>query len=133
MSALRRYWLLQLPDAALSALVLYALHRWAGVSTGLAVGLFALWLLAHVAYYPFVKKAYGSAPSEHVGPERMVGAQGIATEELNPIGYVRVESELWGAELGPGQGSVVKGQSVRVQAVRGLTLIVRAEEPEASC
>jgi membrane protein implicated in regulation of membrane protease activity len=133
MSALRKFWLLQLPDAVLTAFVLYALHRWAGISTGLAVGLFALWTLAHIAYYPFVKKAYGSAPSEHVGPERMVGAQGVATQELNPIGYVRVGSELWGAELGPGVGPIAKGESVRVQAVRDLTLIVQSKEPAKSC
>jgi membrane protein implicated in regulation of membrane protease activity len=127
MRVLKRYLLLQLPDAALTALVLYGLYRWAGISAELAGGLFVLWVVAHIAYYPFVKKAYESTPSDLVGPERMLGARGIATEELDPVGYVRVESELWGAELHAGESPVAKGESVRVQSVRGLTLIVRGD------
>jgi membrane protein implicated in regulation of membrane protease activity len=133
MRVLRRYVLLQIPDAALSALVLYGLYRWAGISVELASGLFVLWIVVHVAYYPFVKKAYEIRPSELVGPERMIGAPGVAMEEIDPVGYVRVESELWGAELCPGEPPIAKGSGVCVHAVRDLTLIVRSESPAKSC
>jgi membrane protein implicated in regulation of membrane protease activity len=126
MRTFRRFVLLQIPDAVLAVLVLWGLHRWAGVSAELAGGLLALWLVAHLAWYPFVKSGYAVEPSLHVGPERLVGARGVATEDLDPVGYVRLESELWSAELGSGEPPVAKGEPVRVLAVRDLTLIVAA-------
>jgi membrane protein implicated in regulation of membrane protease activity len=129
MGPLKRYVLLETPDAILAAGVLYALHLWAGLAAELAWGLLAFWVVAHVALYPFVRKSYESTPSEHIGPERLVGARGVATRPLDPTGMVRVESELWGAELHvDDEGQLLpEGAVVVVHEVRGLTLIVRRD------
>jgi len=64
------------------------------------------------------------------GWEEMVGAVGEVRDPLNPIGQVFVEGALWRAvvdEEGNGRTSreLQRGSRVRVEAVRGLTLVVR--------
>ncbi len=57
----------------------------------------------------------------------MLGAIGVADEELAPRGYVRVRGELWRAEL-LGRERLAPGSKVSVHGVRDLTLLVRPEE-----
>jgi membrane protein implicated in regulation of membrane protease activity len=127
MTALRRYVLLQIPDACLSALVLAGLYQWAGLAGWLAVGLFGLWVVVNVVQYPFVMHAYSGTPSDMVGPERLIGAPGVVTRTLDPDGWVRVGAELWRADLIEQVGPLPEGSRVQVRAVRGLTLIVRVD------
>jgi membrane-bound serine protease (ClpP class) len=64
------------------------------------------------------------------GVENLVGATGVATEQLAPSGNVRVLGELWQAN----SSSVLPaGSRVRVVGVHGLLLEVEsAEEPPTS-
>ena len=63
------------------------------------------------------------------GVEQVVGATGVVTEELDPDGQVRVRSEVWRATLAEGAAtSLPVGSMIRVNEVRGLTLVV---EPAA--
>lgn len=60
----------------------------------------------------------------------LVGARVAATERLAPRGYIRVRHELWSAEAAGGQ-EIEAGTIVRVEAVEGLTLRVKADaEPQ---
>jgi membrane-bound serine protease (ClpP class) len=56
-----------------------------------------------------------------IGPEAMVGAVGVAQGALAPKGQILVHGEIWLAESA---APVAAGQSVRVRAVEGLTLLV---------
>jgi membrane-bound serine protease (ClpP class) len=56
-----------------------------------------------------------------IGPDALIGAIGIAQEELAPRGQILVRGELWFAESA---APVAAGQHVRVRSVRGLTLLV---------
>ncbi len=56
-----------------------------------------------------------------VGPAALVGTIAVATEDCHPDGWVRVRGELWRARCASGAGA---GESVRVLAVCGLTLVV---------
>jgi membrane-bound serine protease (ClpP class) len=56
-----------------------------------------------------------------IGPEALVGAVGIAQQALAPKGQILVHGEIWLAESA---APVIAGQSVRVRAVEGLTLLV---------
>ena len=47
---------------------------------------------------------------------------------LDPTGYVLLRGELWKAEVVPEDRPIAEGSSVRIQDVRGLTLVV-AREP----
>jgi membrane-bound serine protease (ClpP class) len=57
-----------------------------------------------------------------VGPEALVGVEGVAASDCRPAGQVRVRGELWGAVCREG---VSEGDPVVVESVSGLTLRVR--------
>ena len=57
-----------------------------------------------------------------IGPEALVGAVGVAQEELAPRGQILVHGELWLAESP--EAPVGAGESVRVRGVDGLKLLV---------
>jgi membrane-bound serine protease (ClpP class) len=63
------------------------------------------------------------------GYEHFIGKKGIVHEKLNPRGRIRFEGQLWFAEVKPENEEVeprplLPGETVRIVAVDGLTLIV---------
>lgn len=120
-----RYALYQIPGTTLAALVLLGLERQGIISSALGWTLLGLWLGKEVVLYPLTRRAYDDSPSSPVGADPLIGARGVAEEDLDPAGYVRVRGELWRAEA---NGSVPRGARVLVQSVRGLTLIVRSDD-----
>jgi len=60
----------------------------------------------------------------------MIGAIGIAEEKLNPSGYIRVRGELWKAEVVGNARPIERGDGVRIQETRGLTLLVSRADHE---
>jgi membrane-bound serine protease (ClpP class) len=59
------------------------------------------------------------------GVERMIGAPGVVTQALDPLGYVRVQGHIWRASLADGAIPwLAVDARVRVLEVRGLTLVV---------
>ena len=119
---LGKYWLLQLPEAALVIIVLLALQYWFDIPTWVVWSLVALWLAKDAALYPFVWRSFDSIYPATL--HSLDGERGIATERLDRTGYVHVRGELWKAELARGARPVEKDEGVQVQAMRGLTLIV---------
>jgi membrane-bound serine protease (ClpP class) len=59
------------------------------------------------------------------GVENLIGSIGEVAEQLAPSGQIRVLGELWQARSG---SELPPGSSVRVVAVRGLTLEVETVE-----
>jgi membrane-bound serine protease (ClpP class) len=57
-----------------------------------------------------------------MGPEKLVGATGVAATDLAPRGNVQVKSELWSATAE--DGDIAKGAEVKIVAVEGLRLKV---------
>jgi len=125
MTVFQRYMLIQLPGFVMAAVVLYALHQWAGLETRWAAALWAAYVLKDLLLYPFLRRAYD--PVSQTGTELLVGATGTARQPLEPDGYVEIRGELWHAELAPGAAPVAQGAGVKVQGFRGLTLIVTQE------
>jgi membrane-bound serine protease (ClpP class) len=62
------------------------------------------------------------------GTEAMVGERGEVVEPCHPIGMVHLRGELWRARC---EGGADTGQTVEVESVDGLTLIV-ARDPAMS-
>ena len=120
------YLLLQIPDTVLAIAVLSALHEYAGLSTRWAMILLGLWTLKNLLVYPLVRQAF--APSRATGLEALPGRSASVVEALAPRGRVRMDGELWWAEIRPQLGCVPQGSTVIVRGCRGLTLLV---EPEA--
>jgi membrane protein implicated in regulation of membrane protease activity len=124
-SPLFRYMLLQVPGVVGMALVLTLLWKWMSLPPWLAVTIFVLWIAKDAALYPFVRSAF--EPSVVTGVEELIGRKGITRDALEPQGYVALRGELWKAEVAAGHSPIPPAQSVQVQSVRGLTLIVTAE------
>lgn len=125
-STLIRYLLFQLPGWVLAAAILTGLRYWAGIPGWVALGLFMLWVAKDLVMYPLLRTAYESGAK--TGAEQLIGARGIAQDELSPRGYVRVRGELWRAEVRPSDPPIPRGGPVRVLAADGMTLIVREEK-----
>ncbi|MEO0115365.1 MAG: nodulation protein NfeD, partial [candidate division WOR-3 bacterium] len=56
------------------------------------------------------------------GKEGLIGEIGVAQDNLNPLGVIMVQGELWSAESVSGE--VKKGEKVKVLQVEGMTLKV---------
>ncbi|MEO0094019.1 MAG: nodulation protein NfeD [candidate division WOR-3 bacterium] len=56
------------------------------------------------------------------GKEGLIGEIGVAQDNLNPLGVIMVQGELWSAESVSGE--VKKGEKVKVLEVEGMTLKV---------
>jgi membrane protein implicated in regulation of membrane protease activity len=125
---LLRYTLFQIPDLILLSLGLAAAVRWWGLPVLAAYGLAAVWIAKDIILFPVLRIAYEPDASSNV--DGMHGALGVVTQPLVPVGYVKLGSELWKAELVSGSGSLSAGSTIRVVEVRGLTLIVEPVSPD---
>lgn len=121
MPVLLRYVLLQLPGWTIASVLLYlAWARWE-LPAPLAWAGLGFWIAKDFALYPFVRSAYERGPSKLIGPEQLVGSEGISEDGLSPSGHVRVRGERWRAESSE---RVAAGGRIRVRSVRGLTVEV---------
>jgi membrane-bound serine protease (ClpP class) len=123
--------------AALGALGLVAggilaLESDSGAGDYVGPALIALGVLSLVAFYFITRKvleAHEEPP--RTGAEELIGAVAEVRSTLDPEGQVWTEGALWRARLGHGDGPIGPGDRVRVEAVEGLTLVVRPEAPAA--
>lgn len=61
-----------------------------------------------------------------VGAETMIGRHAVVSSPCRPFGQVRIDGEIWQANCREGAGS---GDTVRVTALDGLTLVVEPVAP----
>lgn len=127
---LAKYWTLQVPGAALVALLLYLLRDTLGLQTWMLWSIVALWMVKDALLYPIVWRSYDPSPAD--AWHALEGARCVAVDRLAPAGYVRMQGELWHAELVDRMSAVDRGAPVRVHAVRGLTLLVEPDERRQS-
>lgn len=123
-----RYMIFQLPGMFIAGIVLGTLVRWGQLTEPLAWGLFALWVVKDLAFFPVTRIAYSNHRSQH-GPDALVGSLATTLSELVPgeVGYVRVGPERWQALLVAGTAAVGAGTQVRIVELNGLTLQVEPE------
>lgn len=95
--------------------------------------LIALGVLTAVAFVFVARKVVESQVDNptQTGAEHMVGGLAEARSTVDPEGKVWMEGTLWGARLAAGAGRVELGDRVRVEAVDGLTLVVRPQSATA--
>lgn len=96
-------------------------------------GLIALGILSGVTFYFVSRKVLEAHRNERVrtGTEEMIGASAEARSSIDPDGRVWLEGTIWSARLATGSAPVRLGDRVRVEAVDGLTLVVRPEPQTA--
>lgn len=97
-------------------------------------GLIALGIASGVTFYFVSRKVLEAHRNESVrtGTEEMVGATAEARTSIDPEGRVWLGGTLWGARLAEGATPIRMGDRVRVEAVDGLTLVVRPEPQTAA-
>ena len=123
-----RYSVFQIPGMFIAAVVLTVLVRWETITENMALLLFGFWVLKDLVLFPITRVGYERGGRKH-GAEALVGSKGVVKEEVPPggVGWVRVGSELWRAELAGGDAALPPGAAVRVVAIRGLVLSVEID------
>jgi len=121
-----RYTLFQIPGLILAALLLWWLMQLFSIPPGYVSAFLGLWLLKDIIIFPFVWHSYDSKSRNVL--EKMIGKTGIAVDDIDSAGYVRIGGEMWKAEILPGNRAVAKGEPVVVTGIDGLLLTVKAAE-----
>jgi membrane-bound serine protease (ClpP class) len=93
--------------------------------------LIALGVISLVAFYFITRKVLDAHREQPVrtGTEELIGSIAEARSTLDPEGQVWAAGTIWSARLTNGAGRINLGDRVRVDAVEGLTLVVRPEPP----
>ena len=95
--------------------------------------LIALGVISGITFYFVTRKVWEAHRNDRVrtGAEELVGAEAEARSAIDPEGRVWLEGTIWSARLAEGATPVRLGDRVRVEAVDGLTLVVRPEPQPA--
>ncbi|HTT93052.1 MAG TPA: NfeD family protein [Solirubrobacterales bacterium] len=89
--------------------------------------LITLAILSALSFFYITRKVIhttGDLP-KRAGTEEMVGGEAEARSTIDPTGKAFMRGTLWSARLAEGVEPVRFGDRVRVEAVDGLTLVVR--------
>ncbi len=100
-----------------------------------AAGLIAGGVLAlRVSFFVVTRKVLAAHRELPVrgGHEELIGAVAEVRTPLDPVGRVWTGGTLWRARLAGEGGLLRPGDRVKVEAVEGLTLVVRPEPPSES-
>jgi membrane-bound serine protease (ClpP class) len=91
--------------------------------------LIALGVLSLVAFYFVTRKVIEAHRAEPVrtGSEELIGSLAEVRSTLAPEGQVWAGGTVWAARLESGDGPARLGDRVRIEAIDGLTLVVRPE------
>lgn len=95
--------------------------------------LVALGVVSGIAFYFVTRKVWEAHRGGPVrtGTEELVGSTAEARSSIDPEGRVWLEGTIWSARLAEGVPPARVGDRVRVEAVDGLTLVVRPEPQTA--
>ena len=119
--------------AGLIAAGVVALDSNSSVADYVGPALITLGVLSAITFYFVSRKVIEAHRDQPVrtGTEEMIGGAGEARSTLDPDGQVWMQGTIWGARLANAAAPVQLGDRVIVEAVDGLTLIVRPEPPSA--
>lgn len=102
--------------------------EWAGPA------LITLGLLSAITFFVITRKVLAAHREQPVraGHEELIGASAEVRASLDPEGQVWIEGALWRARLAGDGGPLRPGDRVTVEAIEGLTLLVRPESSAAT-
>lgn len=95
----------------------------------IGAALITLGVLSAITFYFVTRKVIAAHRDQPVrgGTEEMIGELAEARTTIAPEGQAFMRGTLWSARLAAGSDPVEVGDRVRVEAVDGLTLVVRPE------
>lgn len=90
--------------------------------------LITLGVLSAISFYFITRKVIAAHRDQPVrtGAEELIGSDGEARSTIDPEGQVWAQGTVWGARLAEASSPVGLGDRVTVEAIDGLTLVVRA-------
>ena len=108
-------------EAAIVVIVLWGLPQ---INIKLHVGFLIALMVAFAIFSVFIYRVGSRALMQKpVALSVMIGTRGKAASSLNPVGFVKIKSELWEAESHGGKIGV--GKEIMVIGQDGLKLVVR--------
>jgi membrane-bound ClpP family serine protease len=95
--------------------------------------LITLGILSAITFYFVTRKVIAAHRDQPVqtGTEELIGSSAEARSAIDPEGQVWAQGTIWGARLADKGSPARPGDRVKVEAVEGLTLVVRPESPPA--
>lgn len=119
--------------AGLTAAGIVALNSDSVTAEYIGGALIALGIVGAISFYFVTRKVLAAHRQTRIrtGTEEMVGSTGEARSSIDPDGRVWLGGTIWSARLAEGANPIRLGDRVRVEAVEGLTLVVRPE-PQAT-
>lgn len=117
-----KYALLQSAQTAVLVGVLILVRHFLGIPVWLVIAILAVWILKDIALFPKVWRAYAFDDNRPI--RKLVGLEATVVFTLDPVGYVRVQGELWKGEIRNAHHAAERGERTRVVDIRGTTLIV---------
>ena len=104
-----------------------ALGSDSGSADWIGGGLITFAILSGITFVYITRKVVRTTKDlpKLAGTEEMVGGEAEARSAIDPTGKVFMRGTLWSARLASGVGPVGFGDRVTVEAVDGLTLVVR--------
>jgi membrane-bound serine protease (ClpP class) len=95
----------------------------------IGAALITLGVISAISFYFVTRKVIAAHRDSPIrgGTEEMVGALAEARSTIDPEGRAWMQGTIWSARLADPTAPVRLGDKVRVEAVDGLTLVVRAE------
>jgi membrane-bound serine protease (ClpP class) len=95
--------------------------------------LITLGVLSAISFYYVTRKVIAAHRDQPVrtGTEELIGSSVEVRTTIDPEGQVWTQGALWGARLASGSDPARPGDRVTVEAVEGLTLVVRPQPPPA--
>jgi membrane-bound serine protease (ClpP class) len=95
--------------------------------------LITLGVISAISFYFISRKVLAAHRQTRVrtGTEEMIGSTAEARSSIDPEGRVWLGGTIWSDRLAAGSEPILLGDRVRVEAVYGLTLVVRPEPPTA--
>ena len=122
-----RYLLYQIPGWSLWSILLLILQQLFIFPWWLVPGTLAVWVVKDLVLFSYVWMAYDiHSPAKRPIPASL----GVVVKTLSPEGYIRIEGELWRAETAERGRTILPGETVAVEEVRGLTLLVRPDSQD---
>jgi membrane-bound serine protease (ClpP class) len=111
-------------------MALVLVKRWIDIPDWIFRGSILIWIAKDIVLFFFTWRAYDTTAAR---PGRsMVGTRGVTQNRLAPSGFIHVRGELWKAEVQRGGHPIERGETVKVQDIKGLTLIVRPEDNQGT-
>ncbi len=120
-SGTRAYILLELGELLAIIILLVVISRFIHVPLWIAIAIPVGKFLKFIIVYPLVRRSVRQPI--YSGMESLIGERGLATETLNPQGYIKLRGELWKAVSN--EGPIPSGTQVEVCRLERTRLVVK--------